>query len=170
MVPAYVGTIRVKFEGNLAAMARLCSVSVPMVIPCFEGARKMGCGMKDVVKLVMREPVRVDPDRLVELCVSLGEMRAEALITTAMEELARGMVEVENAYLAQNMDSLIGHADRLVKTSENIGMTTFSRVADDVAACGRLREGTPLAATLNRLRRIADRSLSAVWDMQNLPG
>ena len=130
----------------------------------------MGCVMQDVLKLEMREPVRVDPDRLVELCVSMGEARAEALITTAMEELARGMVAIEDAYGAKNMDVLTRRADLLVKTAENIGMTTFSRVADDVAACGRLREGVSLGATLNRLRRIADRSLSAVWDMQNMPG
>ncbi|TDT73689.1 hypothetical protein BDE40_2464 [Litoreibacter halocynthiae] len=130
----------------------------------------MGCVMQDVLKLEMREPVRVDPDRLVELCVSMGEARAEALITTAMEELARGMVAIEDAYAAQNMDVLTRRADLLVKTAENIGMTTFSRVADDVAACGRLKEGVSLGATLNRLRRIADRSLSAVWDMQNIPG
>ena len=130
----------------------------------------MGYVMQDVLKLEMREPVRVDPDRLVELCVSMGEARAEALITTAMEELARGMVAIEDAYVAQNMDVLTRRADLLVKTAENIGMTTFSRVADDVAACGRLREGVSLGATLNRLRRIADRSLSAVWDMQNMPG
>ena len=130
----------------------------------------MGCSMQDVLKLEMREPVRVDPDRLVELCVSMGEMRAETLITTAMEDLARGMVEIESAYVAQNMDILTCHADQLVKTADNIGMTTFSRVADDVATCGRLREAIPLAATLNRLRRIADRSLSAVGDMQNSPG
>ncbi|WP_281857150.1 hypothetical protein [Litoreibacter halocynthiae] len=126
--------------------------------------------MQDVLKLEMREPVRVDPDRLVELCVSMGEARAEALITTAMEELARGMVAIEDAYAVQNMDVLTRRADLLVKTAENIGMTTFSRVADDVAACGRLKEGVSLGATLNRLRRIADRSLSAVWDMQNMPG
>ncbi|SFR34853.1 hypothetical protein [Litoreibacter janthinus] len=126
--------------------------------------------MQDIVKLELREPVRVDPDRLVELCVSMGETRAEAMITTAMEELARGMVEIEDAYSAQNMDMLTSRGDILVKTARHIGMTTFARVADDVVSCARLREGIPLAATLNRLRRIADRSLSAVWDMQNLPG
>ncbi|RLJ41394.1 hypothetical protein BCF46_3187 [Litoreibacter meonggei] len=125
--------------------------------------------MQDVLKLEMREPVRVDPDRLVELCVSMGEMRAETLITNAMEDLVKGMIEIENAYIAQNMDILTCQADHLVRTADNIGMTTFSRVADDVATCGRLREGVSLAATLNRLQRIADRSLSAVGDMQEFP-
>lgn len=130
----------------------------------------MGYGMQDVVTLEMREPVRVDPDRLVELCVSLGEVRAEAVITTTMEELAKGIVEVEEAYLNQDLDCMSERADLLIETANQIGMTTFARVADDVAACGRNREGVPLAATLFRLRRIADRSLSAVWDMQDLPG
>lgn len=130
----------------------------------------MGCYMQDVVKLEMREPVRVDPDRLVELCVSLGESHAEVMITTTMADLAKGMIEVEDAYLAQDMGRLVHWADDLVGTARKIGMTTFSRVADDVATCGRECEGVPLAATLNRLRRIADRSLSAVWDMQDMPG
>lgn len=124
--------------------------------------------MQEIVELELKEPVRVDPDRLVELCVSMGELRAEAMITTAMEELARGMTEVERAYSAQNMDVLCTRMDVLVKTSRHIGMTTFSRVADDVLSCAQAHEGIPLAATLNRLRRIADRSLSAVWDMQDM--
>ncbi|SDW74681.1 hypothetical protein [Litoreibacter albidus] len=130
----------------------------------------MGYSMQDVVKLELREPVRVDPDRLVELCVAMGEMRAEVLITTTMEDLAKGMVEVEDAYLSHDMVTLVHRADALVATANKIGMTTFSRVADDVAVCARDCGGVALAATLNRLRRIADRSLSAVWDMQDLPG
>jgi len=118
----------------------------------------------------MREPVRVDPDRLVELCVSLGEVRAEALITTTMEALAKGIVEVEEAYVKQDLDHMSQRAFMLIDVANQIGMTTFACVADDVATCGRNREGVPLAATLCRLRRIADRSLSAVWDMQDLPG
>ncbi|WP_298259205.1 hypothetical protein [uncultured Litoreibacter sp.] len=126
--------------------------------------------MLDVVKLEMREPVRVDPDRLVELCVSLGEATAEAMITSTMEDLANGIVEVEDAYLRGEVELLAQKANLLVETANKIGMTTFARVAEDVASCGRNREGVPLAATLFRLRRIADRSLSAVWDMQDLPG
>ncbi len=92
------------------------------------------------------------------------------MITTTMEDLAKGIIEVEEAYLNRDLERMAQKADLMVKTANQIGMTTFSRVADDVATCGRNREGVPLAATLNRLRRIADRSLSAVWDMQDLPG
>ncbi|MEP3347046.1 MAG: hypothetical protein ABJN34_05885 [Litoreibacter sp.] len=126
--------------------------------------------MEDILELDLREPVRVDPDRLVELCVELGEMKAEQLITTTMEELANGMMELDRAFTAQDVERLIANADTLVSKAQKIGMTTFSRVADDVASCARASDSISLAATLNRLRRIADRSLSAVWDMQDLSG
>lgn len=124
--------------------------------------------MEEVSRLVLREPVTVDPDRLVELCVSMGECQAEAMVTTAIEELARGMVEVEAAYRAQNMDALSQRADILVKTARHIGMTSFAQVADDVLSCAQGREAIALSATLTRLRRIADRSLTAMWEMQDI--
>ncbi|PTX58016.1 hypothetical protein C8N43_2692 [Litoreibacter ponti] len=124
--------------------------------------------MEEICRLEMREAVTIDPDRLVELCVSMGELKAEAMITTAIEELARGIVEVETAYRQHDLHALQDRASVMAKTAEHIGMTTFARVAEDVMACAQACEGIPLAATLTRLRRIADRSLSAVWDMQDI--
>ena len=117
----------------------------------------MGCGMQDVVKLEMKEPVRVDPDRLVELCVSMGEIDAELLIACTMEDLARRMVDLEAAYLACDADELAAQAEILAHKARTIGMTTFSRVALDVAYCSLATEPVPLAATLDRLQRIGTR-------------
>lgn len=136
----------------------------------FKGALNLGCNMQEVIKLEMREPVRVDPDRLVELCVSLGEMDAELMIASTMEDLARRMIDLEAAYLSCDVDRLVTEAETLASTARKIGMTTFARVALDVANCGLSTESVPLAATLNRLQRIASKSLSAVWDMQDMPG
>lgn len=124
--------------------------------------------MDEICRLEIHEPVTVDPDRLVELCVSMGELQAEAMITTAIEELARGIVDAEAAYRAQDMAALQGRAAVLARTADHIGMTSFARVAEDVMSCAGACEWIPLSATLTRLRRIADRSLSAVWDMQDI--
>lgn len=128
----------------------------------------MGCEMNNVMSMELRETVTVDPDRLVELCVTVGEMRAEAIVASAVEELSLLIVEAEEAYRSQNFDALILRANEIEKTASNVGMTTFARVADDVIACAGERQTVPLASTLNRLRRIADKSLSAVWDMQDM--
>lgn len=124
--------------------------------------------MDELCELELRESVTVDPDRLVELCVSMGELKAEGMITTAVEELARGMVELEAAFHAQNLDLLGNRSHILAQTARHIGMVTFARVAEDVKDCASVGQWVPLSATFNRLRRIADRSLNAVWEMQDI--
>lgn len=124
--------------------------------------------MDEICELEFREAVTVDPDRLVELCVSMGELQAEGMITTAVEELARGMVDLDAGYSAQNLQVMEQRANVLAKTAQHIGMVTFARVAEDVADCARVGHWLPLAATVMRLRRIADRSLNAVWEMQDI--
>lgn len=124
--------------------------------------------MEELCELELREAVTVDPDRLVELCVSMGELKAEGMITTAVEELARGMVELDAAYNAQNLDLMIHRTGLLAQTARHIGMVTFARVADDVQECANAGQWVPLAATVMRLRRIAERSLNAAWEMQDI--
>lgn len=122
-----------------------------------------------VLHLEMRESVKVDPDRMVELCVSMGENGAEALVATAIENMAIGMEQVEVAYHADDLKTVSEITDDLQIMAEHVGMITFAQVADDVSTCARMGQIVPLSATLNRLRRIADKSLSAVWDMQDIP-
>ena len=128
----------------------------------------MGCEMNNVTNMELRENVTVDPDRLVELCVTIGEMSAEAIVATSVEKLSLLLVEAEEAYRSQNFELLVLRVSEIEKTASNVGMTTFARVADDVISCACERQTVPLASTLNRLRRIADKSLSAVWDMQDM--
>ena len=114
--------------------------------------------MDEICELEFREAVTVDPDRLVELCVSMGELQAEGMITTAVEELARGMVDLDAGYSAQNLQVMEQRANVLAKTAQHIGMVTFARVAEDVADCARVGHWLPLAATVMRLRHAAFRA------------
>jgi hypothetical protein len=52
--------------------------------------------------------------------------------------------------------------------ADKIGMVTLARVAQDVGLCAGRSDAAALAATLARLTRIGDRSLSAVWDLQDV--
>jgi hypothetical protein len=47
-------------------------------------------------------------------------------------------------------------------------MHTLSRVADDVTKCIDAGDQVAIAATLARLLRIGERSLTAIWDMQDV--
>ena len=128
----------------------------------------LGCDMSNVRKLLINEVVALDPHKLTELCVRHGEAGAEDIVGNAIEQLSIGLSKVERAYLEQDLNSLAQHASQLLPVADEIGMTTFSNVADDVITCARAAEIMPLAATLSRLIRIADKSLTAVWDMENI--
>lgn len=124
--------------------------------------------MSNVRKLMINEAVTLDPHKLTELCVLHGEAGAEDIVGHAIETLSIGMSKVERAYVDQDLKSLAQHAKTLLPIAEEIGMTTFSNVAGDVITCAKAAEIMPLAATLSRLIRIADKSLTAVWDMEHI--
>ena len=124
--------------------------------------------MSNIRKLVIDEVITLDPHKLTELCVTHGEAGAEAIVGRAIETLSIGLTQVERAYAEQDLKGLAQHASELLPVADEIGMTTFSNVADEVITCARAAEVMPLAATLSRLIRIADKSLTAVWDMENM--
>lgn len=125
--------------------------------------------MLDLKHMNIVEPVRVDPDRMVELSVALGDAAAESLILHAMDDLADSMSAIEGAYLSQNWDRLAVDANKLEELAIHVGMSTMARVAGDVQDCLRAKDMVSLTATLCRLRRITDKSTCAVWDMRDVP-
>lgn len=64
------------------------------------------------------------------------------------------------------MDELRRAARSMIAISEQIGMQTFASVAKDVSDLASGDDGTALAATVERLTRIGENSLLAIWDMQ----
>jgi len=114
------------------------------------------------------ESVRLDAGRLQDLYSELGEVGAGDVVCRAMEELTWRLTEIEQQYsdalfldLRKTVRSLVGIADQ-------VGMGALSRVAVQVVDCVDQGDPVALAATLARLMRTGERSLSAVWDMQGL--
>ena len=71
----------------------------------------------------------------------------------------------------------ISDADRLarvlralVATSDHIGMATLARVGRDVLACLHRADVVALMSTHARLMRVGDRSIRAIWDLEDLSG
>lgn len=124
--------------------------------------------MDQIITLAQNETVRLDPDRLGELYAQLGEAGAEDVVCRAMEELAVRLSHTERLYRQNEMMDLRKSARSLVAISEQIGMYSVARVARDVTYCIDDDDHVALAATLYRLLRIGERSLTAIWDMQDL--
>jgi hypothetical protein len=115
------------------------------------------------------EQVSVDQDRLGALYVQLGEAGAEDLVCRALEELAQRLSECDVLYQSADWNGLHKNASALIAVSEQIGMHAVAHVAHDVIDCLDRCDGIAVAATLSRLIRVGERSLTAVWDMQDIP-
>ncbi|WP_420541514.1 hypothetical protein [Pseudooceanicola atlanticus] len=125
--------------------------------------------MEHVRVLSQDEPVRLDPDRLQELYKQLGEAGAEDVVCRAMEELAVRLSHTERLFRQHKLVEMRKAARSLTGIADQIGMNDLSRVAGDVTRCIDARDAVALAATLSRLLRIGERSLTAIWDMQDVP-
>lgn len=124
--------------------------------------------MSAIEKLRMDEPVRLDPDRLVILYAELGQLAAERLIAAAMEDIAVQMVAVQLAAQERRADVVMRGAAEMADLSLQVGMVLLAKVARDLEACAARRDRVSQAAVLARLLRIGERSLTAVWDLQDM--
>lgn len=121
-----------------------------------------------VVTLMQDEKVRLDQDRLGELYAQLGEAGAEDVVCRAMEELAARLTQAARMYRHGQITDLRKSARSIAAISDQIGMLMLARVARDIMICIDLGDSIGLAATLGRLMRIGESSLTAVWDLRNL--
>lgn len=122
----------------------------------------------EIYDLIQSETVRLDPDRVGGLYRQLGDTGAEDVVCRAIEELAVRLAHCERLWRDRNLDELRKSARSLIAISEQIGMTALAQVAGDVTRTIDAGDPVALGATLFRLVRIGERSLTAVWDLQDL--
>lgn len=126
--------------------------------------------MKQLAEIHPTEPVVIDGDRLVELCVRMGETRAEEMVGLSVDNLWRGNDALLIAYHAGSFAEVANIANGLCSIADNIGLGHFSKVCRDVETCAAREDQPALAACLGRLGRIADQSITAVWDLCDIHG
>jgi hypothetical protein len=115
------------------------------------------------------EQVSLDRDRLGALFVQLGEAGAEDVVCRALEDLAQRLGASNTLFMEQDWQGLRKNVRSLIAISEQIGMHAVARIASDVTSCIDNGDGTAIAATVSRLIRVGERSLTAVWNMQDVP-
>lgn len=120
--------------------------------------------MANLMVLHVQEPVHVDARRLAEIVDELGETAAHNVICVALEQLAQALSDARLAALTGDMAELAARAEMLSRLAWQVGLTSLAGVAVDVAACAERRDGIGLAATLARMTRIGNRSLTEIWD------
>ncbi|MGS4946359.1 hypothetical protein ACVDG3_12830 [Meridianimarinicoccus sp. RP-17] len=116
--------------------------------------------------LEFEEAVAIDPERLARLYADLGDRDADRMICDAMEDLALALARIGRAYAARDLDAIAHLAQGMERLSARIGLAKLEQVAESVRICAARGDVPGLDATLARLSRVGDRSLSAVWDPQ----
>lgn len=122
-----------------------------------------------VLQMKPVEQVVLDQDRLSALYSELGPAGAEDVVCRAMEELAQRMARCDTLYHDSAWQDLRKNTRSLIAIAEQVGMFTLAKVAGDVTNCIDRGDDVALAATLSRLIRTGERSLTAVWDMHDIP-
>jgi len=123
-----------------------------------------------VTELPLGEPARFNPEQLEYLCNRMGEIRAEAEVARALERIAQTLSGLGAAEAGGHMAYLRLSLGDLMRDADLIGMSTLARVARDVLDCDRAGDRTAFRATLARLHRVGERSVHAVWDLDDLSG
>ena len=124
--------------------------------------------MKHVTQIKPKESVAVDQDRLTALYAQLGGDSAEDVICRAMEELALRLSHCDRLHRTSDWVDLRKSVRSLIAIADQIGMSAVSIVAGHVAECIDQENTIALAATLGRLIRLGEESLTAIWDLQDI--
>ncbi|WP_058279209.1 hypothetical protein [Ruegeria atlantica] len=124
--------------------------------------------MDKIVTLEQKETVRLDTDRLNGLYHQLGDKNALDVLCRTVEELAVRLSNCERFWRQRDWAGLRKCARSLVAIAEQIGMTALARVAGDVAQSVDVGDAVATGATLSRLIRVGEKSLTVIWDQQDL--
>ena len=116
------------------------------------------------------EPVGLEPEKLELLYSRLGKREAEDLICRATEKIAQHI-----RLLCEDSDDLdtgrlVRSARLIAELSEHVGLSDLRRVANDVTICLLRADDVAISATSARLGRLGERSLIAIWELQDQSG
>ncbi|WP_058245662.1 hypothetical protein [Tropicibacter naphthalenivorans] len=121
--------------------------------------------MNEVTYLAPNERPQMDPEQIETLCTDLGPYAAEDVVCRAMEELAHRLCQLQEQALKGPREDLHKGLRALAAIAEQIGMRSLSGVAHDVMICIELGDRVAEAATLARLARMGERSLTEMWEL-----
>ncbi|WP_236545397.1 hypothetical protein [Tropicimonas marinistellae] len=124
--------------------------------------------MAIIESLVHDEAVQLDSEKLDALYRQLGPVAAENVVCRAIEELAIRLSDLAPMLFANRIDALSRLAHSLIAIADQVGLQSVASAAEDVFDCANAGDRTALAATLSRLERVGDKSLMAVWDIQDM--
>ena len=109
----------------------------------------------------------LDIKPLLSICRNLAVPQAAELLCREMEQLAALLTECQKGYAKSEYSVVRQKLDELEAFSKLIGLPVLERVARDVQNCIEVYDPVALSATMSRLLRMGEQSLTAIWDLQD---
>lgn len=113
----------------------------------------------------MQDRVEHDLGPVAVLYRDMGPQAAEQVVARALGELALTLAALGQQVKAQEYEGLARQLRRLIKLSEQLGLVSFAKVAQDARQVLERGDGTSFAAVWARLLRVAEQSLDPGRDL-----
>lgn len=126
--------------------------------------------MSSIVDLWQEEPLTLDPERLADIYIEMGERQAQVVVLRAAEDLRLARQRLHGLLRSERLSCLSRAALRMAILAESLGLSSLERVARDVAVVSERHDHMALSATLARLDRVSERSLKIVTDLHDMSG
>ena len=134
------------------------------------GAVTVGVNLSKVTILAHNDAINIDSDCLGSLYAEKGVAAADAIVCRALEEIANRLSLIERSFYRSDLTAMAKAAKSLISIATQVGLADLAQVSKDVHALAPSTDQPALAAALARLVRLGDRSLVAIWDVQDLEG
>lgn len=114
------------------------------------------------------EGICMDAERLVLVYCGRSKREAEELLQRGVEDLTSRVTEIQRHFDEGDGPTLVRSARLAARMADKLGMTSFTTVARDLIVATEAADRPAQAATLARLLRIVDRSVTAIWDLRDM--
>ena len=121
--------------------------------------------MTIVTMMERKECVEIDQAQLFQQFNLQADRDRHDLIFDVVEDIARILGRAETQYLKTDYDNLRDSLDSVVTLGRQFGFVHLSRVAQDVKCCVDGNDLVAVSSTFQRLLRVGEQSLFAIWDM-----
>ena len=121
--------------------------------------------MTIVTMMERKECVEIDQAQLLQQFNLQADRDRHDLIFDVVEDIARILGRAETQYLKTDYDNLRDSLDSVVTLAQKFRFGHLSRVAQDVKLCVDGNDLVAVSSTFQRLLRVGEQSLFAIWDM-----
>ena len=105
---------------------------------------------------------------MVQFYAELGQQGAEGVVCRALEELVARVARAHQHMLDDEHAALMKTAKSNASIAEQIGLLELPAACLAVVDAARGGDSVAIMATVTRMQRVTEASLSVVWEMQDV--